>query len=226
MVVKVHTEIIEAGILEDLEPKVESIEAEIVEDLSEPIEIPEPWAKRRKRKKPHGTRVKDYPDFTTKTREKILNAARLGMPVDFNAYFAGVHPKKLNLWLQHGIDAKAKLDSGLRLSKVEKHFAEFDTEYQRATVQPIAVLLQNAFRAALDDGPTAIKLLEKIAPTQYGPKSQGPTVITQIAVDQRQGLTDGTSEVYKKLSTGTLRELRAMKRKQLTAGDEDEETDK
>ncbi len=240
MVVQVRTEIIEAEILEGLEPKVgvpiearispdeipgekePPIEAVIVEDLTEPIEIPELWSKRRKRKKPRGTRMKDYPDFIPKIREKILNGARLGMPVDFNAYFAGIHPDKLKRWLKFGVEAKAKLELGQRLNKPEQSFADFETEYQAGVVQPIAVLLAVAFDAARKDGSTAIKLLEKLAPEQYGPKGHGPTVITQIAVSQ-QGLTDGTSDVHKKLSTGTLRELRAIRQKQLASGGETNE---
>lgn len=198
----------------------EIIEAEIVGDFTEPIEIQEPWAKRRKRKKPRGTRMKDFPEFTTKVKEKILNAARLGMPVDFSAYFAGVHPNKLLNWLKFGAEAKEKAESGLKLNRIEKAFVDFDTEYQTAVVTPVAVLLADAFRAARADGPTAIKLLEKIAPTQFGPK---PTSTINVGVSVQQGLTDGTNEVHKKISTGDLRKLRAYTQNQIIAGDEVEE---
>jgi hypothetical protein len=197
---------------------VETVDAEVIDV---PYQFEEPWAKRRKRKQPRGTRVKDFPDFTQKMREKILNAARLGMPLDFCAYYNGIKPAKLKGWLERGSKAEERRETGQRLEKVEQHFAEFHREYYKATSQPVAVLLSDVFRAARTDGKIAQETLRMIAPEYFAAKTPQTAINVGVAV----GLPDGKSDLHKRLSTDELLLLRKQiaEQKTLPAGEKDAE---
>jgi hypothetical protein len=210
--------------------KVEILEAEVVDELADPgYDFKEPWDKRRKRKDPRGTRKKDYPAFTEANRNRILQYTSVGVPPKFASMGAGLAPDTLDRWLDKGKDCQERLEAGEALLPVERDFAEFYTEYNRIAGLAIISLVANIREAAKRDPRIALKLLEKTAPDEYGPRQD---IRMSGKVEQDSRILVGVCEldgreIAKKLTTDELKQLRAdiTKRKALAANNKKGEGD-
>jgi hypothetical protein len=205
---------------EMVEKKEEIIDAEIVEELTNPN-----WDFEKKSKKqPQGTRKKDFPSFTPKTRLKILNATVAGLPFHVCAAEGGVTGPTLKRWLEKGQRAQERIDEGEidELSTVEVEFAEFfmgvNQQHAKAMINPYKTVHDAATTG--QSVKAAQWLLERRWPDDFGDKKKLQIDqdvnwrgrLTKTNVDNR-----GTA---KRLSTEDLKALRESHIKLLEAGDE------
>lgn len=199
------------------------LDATVVSELLEAPIDPDLEVWEGQKKWPRGTRKKDFQDFKPEVRDKILEAIKLGSPLQYAARFAGISPSTLNRWLERGAMAQARIEEGYEdeLVAVEKDFAAFYTECIQSNATVILALLGNLVRQSMANPHVALKLLEKLDPAQFGPRQSidisGKVGIGHIHVDARQ-LADG-ADIVKKLSTEELRLLRSdLSRRLLEAG--------
>lgn len=205
----------------------EVIDAEIVEEITTPdFSAAEEY--KGPRKKPVGTRKKDFSRFTPQVRETILQVTSLGAPPAYAAKYSGVSPTTLFRWLERGRNAQAAIDEGRGddLSPVERDFADFFSNYNKTVATTVIGILGNLQRQARNNPHVALKLLEKLDPEQFGQRQAIDMNVAgkvgHVHFDARD-LVQG-EEVAKQLTTEELKMLRESieKRKQLKAGEEEE----
>ena len=200
--------------------EVDVIDAEVLETTEEALSFPEKWSKTRKRKKPRGTRKKDFPKFTAKVREEILAAAGMGVPLDLAAYNAMVSPQTVKQWLDRGKELVSQRDRGEKLVPIEKDFADFYEDYYRAVSRPSISLIGTVMRESRRDGKLALEMLGKLAPEYFGAKAK-VEISGGVTHDHRHTLEPGQA-VVKELTDDQIRQLRSNI-KALPEGAKDEE---
>ena len=208
--------------------KPDFIDAEVLEEITTP-DLSDIDEYKGPRKKPVGTRKKDFPSFTPEVRETILQVTSLGAPPQYAAKYAGVSPSTLFRWLERGRAAQAAIDDGREddLAPIEKDFAAFFSNYNKTVATAVIGILGNLQRAARNNPHVALKLLEKLDPEQFGQRQAidmnvaGRVGVGHLHVNARD-LVDG-GEIARQLTTEELRALRESikKRKQLKAGSKD-----
>lgn len=207
------------------------IDAEVLEELAEPD-----WEfEEKSKKKPRGTRKKDFPAFTAKNRLKILEMATLGAAPEICADYAGVHPQTLARWLERGDLAQARVDEGEEeeLAPVEIEFATFYMAFRQARATAAANPIATIAREAKENWKAAVVWLEKQRPDLYAARqaleiSGHTTQDIRIGEGSTRQKAINTDELARRLSTDQLKRIRAdviKSKKLLKAGDEEVDED-
>jgi len=210
--------------------EVEVIEAEVLEEILNPdLEFDEP-----SKKKPVGTRKKDFPLFTDSVRTSILAAVMKGAPIDTAAEAAGVQPRTVYGWLERGQIVVELLESGdeecvEEIAPVEHDFADFFVQFNKAKSFGKLRLIKIIDEACVDDPKLAMRWLEKLDPAEYGHKEQihmtGQMTYGHIHV-RGDKLPEG-QDLARRLPTQDLKALRSNiikdKARMLEAGEIDED---
>jgi hypothetical protein len=191
--------------------EVEVLEPEEIAEFGDSgYDIKEPWAKRRKRKHPRGTRKQDFPLFTPAVREAILQATRLGATLKIAANNAGVRKETAEGWMIRGEEALERFEAGEELIPIENDFLHFYLGCLQSKSAGALRLIGILQKASKNNPNIAMKLLEKLEPEDYGAK-QAIEMTGKVAhahAHLHKGLPTG-DDVAKQLSSEELRLLRA-----------------
>lgn len=88
------------------------------------------------------------PLLTDEVQRRLLDAVRTGVPLEYSAAYAGVHPSTVRRWAARGDDEEHRVATGERPDPAEQQFRVFCQELTRARsegmLQAVALIRKSA----------------------------------------------------------------------------------